>query len=221
MLEILNAPTRYGDGVMGSATAYRGTFCYLAGFQNTAAEVGGLNGLAILRVPYTSVQAIEAKYLVDKLYFSDDLSDTSDAVDKIAQGATCRYFDQGEFISNKCGIYSFGIQSSTFALATRTSSVNSGSMYYGGVSATALGVSSKAYWLFVATGPGMGKVSVTGVAAKGMGWLIGTTAPSVTASRSRTIVGRVLGLMGQSSADFKVRFRIENYSPVAFRQFPG
>ena len=216
MLEILNAPKRYGDGIMGSS-AYRGTFCYISGFQNAAADVGGNNGLAILKVPYTSVQAIQAKYLVDKLYFSDDYNDTSDAVDKLTTGMTVRYFDEGEFISNKVGTYSF-LTSGYIAATDRVSSAASGSMYWSGISATALGVSSKAYWVFVATGPGMGRPRGVGTAGIGMGWLIGTASPGVSTSlvyrntRAKAIVGRVLGFTnGVTTAQpIGVRFRIEN-----------
>ena len=213
MLEVLNAPKRYGDGIMGSS-AYRGTFCYISGFQNAAADIGGTNGMVVLKVPYSSAQVFQAKYLVDKIYYDNQYNDTSDSVDKLLTGQTVRYFDEGEFISNRVGTYTF--MTAANLAAVRTSSAVGANMYPGGINATALGVSSRTPFLFVATGPGQGKGGVTGNAGIGMGYLLGTAAASITTNRSKAVVGRVLGYLGASSADFRVRFRIENSAPASW-----
>lgn len=101
MLEVVIPGTRHGFGEMQSASAFRGMCCWIAGVD--------ADGHQLLRLPYSSVQAAAAIYPVNKYYFPDDLSDTSDAVDKLNVGDLVVYFSGGEYITDKFNQASFGL----------------------------------------------------------------------------------------------------------------
>lgn len=197
MLEILNVPEtgRHGEAKMNASTAYRGSFCYIQGFDN--------DGYTLLALPQSSAQALRAIYVANKLYFAEDLNDTSDAVDKIASGATCLFYDQGEFITDKWVPSTFGFTAGYWNAVQNLSSTYGSTMYYPGGS-TAQGNFEK-HFCWVATGNAR--------AGCNEGYLIGTAAGTFAGTGADS-PGRLgyaaiaLGFYYESSASAKLRFRI-------------
>lgn len=197
MLEILNAPygKRYGEARMNSSTAYRGSFCYLSGFNSS--------GDPLLALPYNSAQAARAVYPVNKMYFPDDFNDTAPALDLIKKGDTCVYYGEGEFISDKWSPLSFGFTSGYWAGVQGVSS----SFGYrinipGGVTAEA---TQARQFAWVATGAARADCKA--------GYLVGTsvgvfTGTGVTSDGRLGWVAQVLAFYYSSSADAKIRFRV-------------
>jgi hypothetical protein len=192
MLEILNAPLRY-SGVVDTSGAYRGTFCYIKGFAN--------DGEVLLDLPSSSANAHKALYPINKYYFSEDLSDTSDAVDKLKKGDTVVYYDHGEFVSDKWVPYTFGFTSAYWSVTQNLSSSYGSTIYYPGGSTAQANFEKHFCWL--ATGAGTGRKA---------GYLIGTSLSTFTSGTSTQArngwVAEALAFYYESSANAKIRFRI-------------
>lgn len=95
MLEVINVSDegRQGEAYLDYDSAYQGYITYIKGV-NSAGEV-------VLGCPYTSAQGIKCYYPVKKLRFQEDLSDTSDAVDRIRFHTKVIYFEGGEFWTDR------------------------------------------------------------------------------------------------------------------------
>lgn len=96
MLEVVNAPgyIRQGEAKLLGATAYQGYVGFISGVDS--------EGTPLIKMPYTSAEAAKCYYPIKKLRMEEDLSDTSDAVDKLANGDRIIYYEGGEFWTDKC-----------------------------------------------------------------------------------------------------------------------
>lgn len=112
MLEVVIPGTRHGRGVMSGSSAYRGMCCYIAGIN--------ADGYQVLKQPYDSAQSAAALYPVNKYRFEEDLSDTSAAVDLIADGAPVIYYEGGEYITDKFNHNSFELTTSAWSVIAGT-----------------------------------------------------------------------------------------------------
>ena len=72
MLEVVIPGIRHGEAKINSSSAYRGCHCFIAGVDS--------DGYQLMQLPYTTAHCAKALYPVNKYYFAEDLSDTSDAL---------------------------------------------------------------------------------------------------------------------------------------------
>jgi hypothetical protein len=95
MLEIVAVSDegRKGEAYLDYDSAYQGYVTYIKGV-NAAGDV-------VLGCPYNSAQAIKCYYPVKKLKFEEDLSDTSEAVDRIRFHTRVVYYEGGEFWTDR------------------------------------------------------------------------------------------------------------------------
>lgn len=95
MLEVVNAAgvLRQGEAKLEFASAYQGYITYIKGVDS--------EGTVVVSCPNDSAQAFQAYYPIKKLRFEEDLSDTSDAVDKIPTGSRVIYYEGGDFITDR------------------------------------------------------------------------------------------------------------------------
>jgi hypothetical protein len=103
MLEVINAPdhVRQGEAKMDYASAYQGYITYIKGVD--------AEGTILLSCPYDSAQSAKCYYPVKKYRMEEDLSDTSDAVDKLPKGSRVVYYEGGEFWTDKFSRNSFSL----------------------------------------------------------------------------------------------------------------
>jgi len=194
MLEVVIPGTRHGRGVMNSDSAYRGNFCYIAGVN--------AEGYQLLQLPYDSAQAVKAQYPVNKYYFEEDLSDTSDAIDKLSADELIVYYEGGEYITDKFDQTSLGLDSEYWSVVEGGLSSSYGNKLYVPGSSTAQATTGLDK-LYVSTGVGRGAVG------------------QLTASNPEEddiYVGFTLGVHYTDSSDAKLHFRIHpntNWSEVA------
>lgn len=197
MLEVLRADIRHGEAKIDTSAAYRGSFCYIKGFDN--------DGYTLLDLPTTSVAARRSVYPVNKYYFAEDYNDTSDAVDKLTKGSTVVYYDGGEFITDLFMASSFGIGSGYWSAVDAAVSSSFGYRMYkpGGSTAQGNMESHYAWWGFVST---------VQAGANGKFALVGTSDPKLTrqapASSRNTWVAQVMGFYYSDSANAKIRVRV-------------
>lgn len=94
MLEVVNVPgnARQGEAILDSS-AYQGNVLYMKGVNS--------DGVPLLMLPYSSANASKAVYVVKKLRFEEDLSDTAAAVDLLTKGTKVIYYTEGEFITDR------------------------------------------------------------------------------------------------------------------------
>ena len=95
MLEVINAAgvIRQGEAKLEFSSAYQGYITYIKGVD--------YEGTVIITYTNDSAQASKSYYPIKKLRFEEDLSDTADAVDKIARNARVVYYEGGEFITDR------------------------------------------------------------------------------------------------------------------------
>lgn len=93
MLEVVIPGVRHGEAVIDTSVAYRGCMTYISGIN--------ADGYQTLNCPNSSATARRALYPVNKYYFEEDLSDTSDAVDLLTKGDMVVYYEGGEYITDK------------------------------------------------------------------------------------------------------------------------
>lgn len=206
MLEVLinNPSDRKGEAKIMSATAYNGTFCYISGFN--------ADGYTLLKLPYNSAQSLKAIYPVNKYYYPEDLSDTSDAVDKLSTGDSVIYYSgEGEYITDKWCPASFGLTSpywSTAAFGALSSAYGAKITSPGTDSAAATNAGLWKCWVSTATT----KTGAGTANERSLGYLVGTslglfddeTSPNAT----NGYVARVIRIFGADSADAKLHFRL-------------
>lgn len=201
MLEVLinNPSDRKGEGKISGDTAYNGMFCWISGFD--------ADGFTTLKVPYDSAQAVRALYPINKYYYPEDLSDTSDAVDKRTTGDTIVYYTgEGEYITDQFTSSTFGLLSVYWnAIEGGLSSSFGGKITSPGTT-TSLATIGLANWkCFVATGNGSG-----GGTSKA-GYLVGSSIGTFDGETDWGIngyVARVMGIYGADSADARLHVRL-------------
>jgi hypothetical protein len=95
MLEIINVigNHRQGEAKLDYASAYQGYVVYIKGVDS--------EGTVLVSCPNSSAQAAKTYYPIKKLRFEEDLSDTSNAVDKLNKGDRVIYYEGGEFQTDK------------------------------------------------------------------------------------------------------------------------
>lgn len=211
MLEVLNAGFRHGDAKVDTSGAYKGCFCYIKGFDN--------DGYPLLDLPSNSAQAIRAVYVINKYRFEEDLSDTADAVDKLAKGDTTIYYDQGEFISNKWVPATFGFTSAYWnAVEYSTNTTTMGARFDKPGGSTAQGNREK-HWAWVGVGSATGAITGAWTSHRA-GYLVGTSISSAAAGFKGTGIttpsrgawaAQVTGFHFETSAKAYIRFKIPNF----------
>lgn len=194
MLEVVIPGTRQGEGKIMSSSAYRGYHCYISGFDS--------DGYTLLKLPYTSAQGAKAFYPLNKYYFEEDHSDTSDAVDKFKNGDTCIYYDGGEYITNKFDQTSFGLTAEHWSLVEDNVATAYGARMYNPGSSTAQGTQGqKKVYISYCTVIGHGVLC--GDTAAGRSW-----APINSDGTVNYYVGVMTGLYYGDSAEARLRYRI-------------
>lgn len=203
MLEVVisNPSDRRGEGKIDTSGAFNGTFCYLKGFDK--------DGYTLLDLPGSSAQGAAAIYPINKYYYPEDLSDTSDAVDKRTKGDNVVYFTgNGEYITNKWIPSTFGLT------AAYWSGVEGGLSSAFGAKITSPGTSTAA----VTVGVGNHKAWVSTAVGK-VGWLSGTSQSIAGGTIDAQVgyVGRVIRFFGQDSANSFVHVRLtpNRTNPIA------
>ncbi len=195
MLEIVMPGIRRGEAKMNSSSAYRGHMCYIAGVD--------ADGYQLLQVPYSTATAGRAYFPVNKLYFEEYYNDTSDSVDKIANGDQIIYYEGGEYITDRVCAPSFfgGLDNaaSYWASIETLSSAEGHSMYYPGSSTAIAGGAGALVPCYVSTGLG------------GQFKLYGSTVFGVANQWGRDHhVAYAVGIYATDSATgIKVRFRVD------------
>lgn len=207
MLEIVinNPSDRKGEGIINTSSAFNGCFCYIEGFN--------ADGETLLNLPNDSAQASRALYPINKYYYPEDLSDTSDAVDKRALGDSIVYFTgEGEYITDKFCPATFGLDDAYWDAIEGglTSSAYGAKITSPGSSTSNAAVILATNWkCWVATGNARGTV---GALRCDNGYLVGTSVGTfedeATPLSDSGYVARVMRIMGSDSADAKIHFRL-------------
>lgn len=205
MLEVLrNSPDdRHGEGKIAGDTAYNGMFCWISGFDS--------EGYTTLKVPYDSSQSVRAVYPINKYYYPEDFSDTSDAVDKRKSGDQVVYYSgEGDYITDQFVASTFPFLNSSY-----WNSIESGLSSAHGAKITSPGTSTS-----VAAGIlGFAKCwvcsSVNALAVGGPvnpGMLVGSSDGIFITDASKSaqdgFVARVMGVYGADSATAKLHVRL-------------
>jgi hypothetical protein len=194
MFEVIIPGIRHGEAILDTAGVKRGAHCYISGIDS--------DGYQKLNVPNTTALAGYVKtYPVNKYYFAEDYSDTSDSVDVIAKGASIVYYDGGEYETDQFDAASFGLNAAYWANAELTSATTWGYNPYVPGSSTAqvtLGL-KKAY------------VSTSAIAGT-KGILYGSTAYAPTFYSTDGYQAIVLGVHYKDSAHAFIRYRMA-YGP--------
>lgn len=199
MLEVLKAPGygRQGEAKMESNSAYQGCFVFIKGVDS--------DGTVVVSIPSSSAQSAVSYYPVKKLKFEEDLSDTSDAVDKFTWGDRCVYYEAGEFITNK-----FVRTSLAFgrALPTATAAARYAGAAGVDIVVTTVVPTTNAYVEYAAANQGwltaLGKGTAIGI----VGIPGDTPAPKVRLIQVWGATAPSLYNEGVSSANSKARFQI-------------
>jgi hypothetical protein len=191
MLEVVMPGIRHGEGKLVATTAYNGCWCYISGFD--------ANGYQKLALPYSSVQVKLGVFPIKKYYFSEDLTDTSDAVDLLKNGDTVVYYDGGEYITDKFVLSTIMLSAYIEGNEGGLTSAYGKKMYRPGISSTAMGsLAASSKKLYLTSSGGI-------TALTKMGYLSGTK-PVCQGTDLQVAV--LTGVFGASSADAKIRFRM-------------
>lgn len=204
MLEIVinNPSDRKGEGVINTSSAFNGCFCYIEGFNK--------DGETLLNLPNDSAQATRALYPINKYYYPEDLSDTSDAVDKRTVNDGIVYFTgEGEYITDRFCPDTFGLDAVYWdAIEGGLTSSAYGAKITSPGTSTSAAANLIGWKCWVATGNARG---TTGRLRCNNGYLIGTsdgTFDVETDDAPTGYVARVMRIMGSDSADAKIHFRL-------------
>ncbi|MHA1443793.1 MAG: hypothetical protein ACTSR4_03480 [Candidatus Hodarchaeales archaeon] len=193
MLEVLIPGVRHGEAKIDTSAAYRGCWCYISGID--------ADNYHTLNVPTTTATAMRSVFPINKYRFEEDLSDSADAVDKLAKGDMVVYYDGGEYLTDKWDHSSFNINSTSWAASEGDLSTVYGRKIAVPGSSTAGG--QVALWkCYVSTGVGRG----------GPGWLCGDIdvgSASAGLRLTNGFVGVAVGLYYTDSSDAKLRVRVE------------
>ena len=202
MLEIVmnNPSDRRGEGKIYGDTAYNGMFCYINGFD--------ADGYTELKVPYDSAQAARSFYPINKYYYPEDLSDTSDAVDKRTNADGIVYFSgNGEYITDQFVSSTFPFVNSNYwaALETGLSSAYGAKITSPGTTTAA--AQNVLGWAkcWVATGAAHGPGALPG---RLVGTSVGTFEAGNTPLSNSGYVARVIRIFGSDSANAFLHVRL-------------
>ena len=196
MLEVVIPGVRHGEAVMNSSSAYKGTFCFIAGVN--------ADGEQLMQSPYSTAESAKAFYPVNKYVFDEFLADTSDAVDKLKKGDLIVYYQCGEYITNKFNQASLGLTAAYWDNVEGNLSTVAGRKLYVPGSSTAQATT------------GLDKLYVSTGAGGGHGYLWGDTSFSVGKISQDQYVAFLVGVFYTDSSDAKLRFRIHpNNTTVA------
>ncbi len=188
MLEVVIPGVRHGEAIINSSTAYKGTFCYIAGIN--------ADGEQLMQLPYDSSQAAKALYPVNKYVFDEFLADTSDAVDKLTNGDLIVYYEGGEYITDRFDQASIGLDAVYWDDVEGNLSTVEGRKLYVPGSSTAAGTTGLDR-LYVSTGDSTGT----------HGYLTADPA-TIPLTGSLAFVAIAVGVFYTDSSDAKLRFRL-------------
>jgi len=190
MIEVIIPGIRHGEAVIDTSGAYNGCFCYVSGIN--------ADGKQKLELPSSTPEARRAIFPVNKYYFSEDYSDTSDSVDKLTKGDQIIYYEGGEYLTDK------------FAWTGTTEGFGSGGLN----SRQSVSTSNWGRQTYV---PGTSTAAATLTAsdhmprlyvATGTGYLQATSVGTMVGAVIESYVGFATGLYMKDSAHAYLRYRI-------------
>lgn len=193
MLEVVIPGVRYGEGKILADSAYVGSHVYIAGIA--------ADGTQQLKLPYSSVQAIAARYPINKYYFAEDYNDTSDAVNKMDNGDTVIYYDGGEYITDRFNAASFGLTAAYWnGVESGKSTAFSGRQPYSNPGSSTAAGTTGLDKIYVGYGTDATNGNLYGTTASGRG--------SAVLTQTTDYIGFVVGMYYEDSANPRLRYRI-------------